>query len=311
MKRSGRVNWSELRVGMVVLFAFAVLLWASFTGSGFSVFRKTESLTAYFPEVGGLVAGAPVWMAGMEVGHVERVIFVEVDGLVRVRVDFRIMTKHFSMLNTDAKAAIGTMGLMGDRFLDIRLGGPGFPAVKPGDILEAALAPDLTAAFAGAPGMMDQLGETLDELTEMMSRINRGEGFLGALTTNSKTSANLDSLMVSADELMSGLNTSQKKLLASLTETSDRLNVLLAKMDSGDGSLARLVNDTTLYHNLSAMSRRADNLFKKLDEGEGSAGRFLAEDQVYNDVRGLLSEVQDLIADIKAHPKKYFKVSVF
>ena len=311
MRRSGRVKWSELRVGMVLLFAFAVLLWASFTGTGFTVFERTEQLLAYFAEVNGLVPGAPVRMAGLEVGYVGDVFFVQKDGRPMVRVMFRVRRSNFVMISTDAMVAVGTMGLMGDKYLDVRLGRPGFPPVTPGAEITVARATDLTNAFAGAPDLVDRASEALGRLSELLDRVNRGEGFLGQLVTSSSASADLDSIVVAARELLTQVNTSQKELAATLQETSQKLSALADAAQSDHGSLGRLINDTALYVNLTSLTEHADRLFRRLEDGQGAAGKLLTEDKMYDEVRALLAEVQSLISDIKANPKKYFKVSVF
>ena len=100
-------------------------------------------------------------------------------------------------------------------------------------------------------------------------------------------------------------------MVESVQETSSKLNTLADAAVAGEGSLARLVNDTSLYGNLTAMTSRMNDLFARLDAGEGTAGRLLREDQVYNDVRLILADLQVLIADIKENPKRYFKVSLF
>jgi len=311
MKRSGRVKWSELRVGIVLLFGFSLLLWASFTGSGFTVFRKTEPLVTYFPEVNGLMTGAPVWMAGLEVGHVDGVGFEHHDGRPMVRVDFRVRSKYFAMLNSDAKVAVGTMGLMGDKYLDIRLGSPAAPPISPGYELGIVHSADLTTAFSGVPGVLGRVSDVVGELAGILDRVNRGEGFLGRLTMESESSANLDSAVIAARELFADLNASQKKLAESLEETSGKLGALADAVENGDGSLARLVRDSVLYVNLSAMTGRVEKLLRRLDEGEGTAGKLVAEDEMYHDIQAALNELQTLIADIRENPKKYFKFSIF
>ncbi|MCP4712945.1 MAG: MCE family protein [Planctomycetes bacterium] len=173
MKRSGREKWSELRVGMVILFAFALLLWASFTGSGFTVFSKTESLIAYFPSVNGLIKGAPVWMSGIEVGHVTAVGFVEQDGRPMVRVDFKVKREPFMLVTTDSRVSVGTMGLMGDRYLDVQIGSPGAPPATPGDVLGIVQSADLTTAFSGTPELMDNVSAAVGQLTAILDRIRK------------------------------------------------------------------------------------------------------------------------------------------
>jgi phospholipid/cholesterol/gamma-HCH transport system substrate-binding protein len=228
-----------------------------------------------------------------------------------VRVDFKVKHKAFPMITTDSKVAVGTMGLMGDKYLDILTGRPAAPHVSPGAELGIVQSTDITNVFSNTPDLMKQIGTAVEQLSTFLERINRGEGFLGGLMTESRTSGNVDSLISGARELLAEINTSQKQLTVALTETSNKLNCLAGAIEQGDGTLGRLVHDSSLYVSLSSLSGRADRLLAAMEAGEGTAGRLMSDETVYEDVHILLGEVRALIDDIKQHPKKYFKVSLF
>ncbi len=311
MKITGRVKFQELWVGILILFAFAVLLWASFTGTGFTVLAKHEPFVTYFSDVEGLLVGSPVRIAGIEVGHVQAVEFVERDGQPMVHVDFVVTESTVGMITADAHAAIGTMGLLGDKYLSITLGSMDAPLVQPGGEIAAAQAADLTSILSSAPDLLHKVDNAVGELSDLLNRLNRGEGFIGELVVESETSANLDTATAAAKSLLANLRDSQAELTSTLQQTARNLDQLVTTIEAGNGTMGRLVQDTALYANLTAVTARADRLLNRLDRGEGTAGHLVSDDAVYVEIRTLLGEMQALIDDMKQNPKKYFKVSLF
>ena len=72
MKRSIKIKWGKLQVGVLIMLAIATLMWASITGGGTSIFESKATFACYFQNVNGLVNGSPVWMSGLEVGNVKK-----------------------------------------------------------------------------------------------------------------------------------------------------------------------------------------------------------------------------------------------
>jgi phospholipid/cholesterol/gamma-HCH transport system substrate-binding protein len=311
MKRSGRVPWSELRVGLVIIFAFSVLIWAAFQGTGFTVFRKSHPLTTFFGDINGLATGSPVWLGGIEVGHVTGIHFVEIGGVGQIEVGLAIENNAWSMVSSESKAAVGTVGLMGDKYVSVTLRTPDQPRASDGDTLATIIAGDLTTAFSGAPKLMDGLAETMGHLNAILERIERGEGYLGRVTSNSRSSDEIDSLVTSSRQLLTDLNKSQKRLVESVEHASTAFDSLTNGVLNGGGTLSKLVWDTTLYANLTSMTHRADNMVARWESSTGTADKLMTDSSLYIEVRELVTDTRTLLDDIMANPKRYFKFSVF
>lgn len=311
MKRSGRVPWVEVRVGMVILFAFAVLLWAAFNGSGMTVFEKTDELHAYFNDVSGLVFGSPVWLGGIEVGNVTKIEFVERDGVGMIHVAFNVKEAAWSRLSERSQVSVGTMGLMGDKFIAVSMGKPGEQPVEPGATLPTAVAADMTSVFSGVPGLMDSVKVTLGHLNTTLARVENGEGLLGRLTTNSATSDEIDSLLHASRLAMRELVTTQRRLVVAMEGAAGSIDTLAHDVLHGDGTLARLVYDSSLYVNLRDVSARSDSLLARWESGPGTMGRLSSDSMLYVQVRDVVADTRRLLDDMMANPKKYFKFSVF
>ena len=311
MKRSSRVPWSEVRIGVVILFAFAVLLWAAFNGSGMTFFQKSNSLTAYFDDVAGLATGAPVWLGGIEVGHVSGIKFVEQEGQGKIRVDLAITEEAWPLVSAQSAASIGTMGLMGDKYVSLAVRAPGEPPATDGAVLPTAQAGDLTAAFSDAPEMMANLNTTIKHLNTVLERVDAGQGYLGRLTTNSRSSDEIDSLVRSSRQLMTEMTKSQRRLVGSIETASNAFDSLTTGVLHGGGTLSKLVWDTTLYAELSSISTRMDNMVAQWEQGRGTVHQLMTDSTMYLEVRDLVSDTRALLDDIMANPRRYFKFSVF
>ena len=88
---------------------------------------------------------------------------------------------------------------------------------------------------------------------------------------------------------------------------------MTAKLNRGEGTAGKLLNDDALYKRLDGMTARLDTVLQQLNDGQGTAGQLLHDKQLYENMNGTVSEMRALIAEIKKDPKKYLnvKVSIF
>ncbi|UCG62529.1 MAG: MCE family protein, partial [Candidatus Zixiibacteriota bacterium] len=119
MKRTTVVKWGNLKVGALLTVVIAIMFWASFSGGGTSIFDPKGKFVCYFRNVNGLVRGSPVWMSGVEVGNVQSVDFVNIDSLRQVKVVCRVKKSVWDKLTKDARVQLGTIGFLGDKYVEI------------------------------------------------------------------------------------------------------------------------------------------------------------------------------------------------
>jgi phospholipid/cholesterol/gamma-HCH transport system substrate-binding protein len=203
------------------------------------------------------------------------------------------------------------MGLMGDKYLAVGVRPMGSSLAVPGATLPTASAADMTSAFATVPDLMDSVKQTLSHLNTTLARIERGEGLLGRLTSNSATSDEVDSLISSSRLAMKELVTTQRRLVAAMESAAGSFDTLSYDLLHGQGTLSKLVYDSSLYVGLRRVTTRSDSLLAKWETGPGTVGRLSSDSMLYVEVRNLVADTRTLLDDIMANPKKYFKFSVF
>ena len=292
MDRDRRLS---LTVGAFALVSLAALAFAIVTLSTRSgVWAPRYRLVAFFDNVQGLIAGAPVWLAGRPVGRVESVSFGErPEGRSALQVVLQVDREVRERIRSDSVATIGTIGLLGDRYVEVSIGTSagqpledGAARSRPSRRLDvgsvvakgtqaldsiATLAANLNQvieAFAKQGGG-ESLASTLDALRSIVSQIQEGEGLLHSLIYDEYTGGGVESIERSLmrfenilreiDEGEGILHSliydapTEQDLVIEALEAGARLNSILAKIDRGEGTLGMIVNDPTLYEDLKLL----------------------------------------------------------
>ena len=291
MKRTGDIRWGGLKLGIVAILAIALLIWASLMGGGSSVLKPKYTVRTWFPTLSGLVEGSPVWINGVEVGQVSE---ISLDNLVaegKIVVSMGINRKYWHLLRQDSRARLGTVGLLGDKYVEIIAGTVASPELKPEDFILGERPTDLAATLSSTPELLKNADRLLVRLTAIADQIDAGRGSIGKLFRDDRFYVESRDAMSRIKELSGNLNATQKKV-------GDRLVSLAANLDS----LASAMNSTTV---------KMDSFFARVEKGEGSLGLLSGDDKLYREAQQTLTEMKRLLADIQKNPKKYVKLSIF
>ncbi len=311
MKRTTVVKWGNLKIGALLTVVIAIMFWASFSGGGTSIFDPKGKFVCYFRNVNGLVNGSPVWMSGVEVGNVRSVDFVNIDSLRQVKVVCRVKKSVWEKLTGDARVQLGTIGFLGDKYVEIIPGIRGGPPIEEGDVIETVDAGDAAAMFRAGEEAIDDARSFVIGLDTMLARMNRGEGTLGQMATDDQLYTEMTRLLTRLTVLIDDLQKNQERIVSSLEKTATSVSSLSTKVDDNAGTVGRLVNDPELYDNLSASTAKLDTILQKINAAEGNLGLLVNDTAMYSEMTNLMARLNNLITDIQANPRRYFKFSVF
>src|SRR5262249_19605413 len=144
MKRSSFITWDQLKVGGIILAALGVLAVAIYKlGQSANLFSKRYELVAYLPNANGLRTGGTVFVAGQFAGTIRGIDFLPVDNdtLKNLKIRMAIDASLQDQIRGDSKAKVRTLGLLGDKAIDISIGTPRYSVLRQGDTI--AVAPSL------------------------------------------------------------------------------------------------------------------------------------------------------------------------
>lgn len=237
---------TELKVGVfvvVILFLFGVGVFV--IGSHQKYFQRQYTIWASFPNIQGLIVGAPVSLAGLTVGRVNAIIFPEDPREKTIKVELKIKKGVQKRIREDSIASIQTMGLLGDKYVEISLGSPENDVLHDGDYIESAHPFDLLAYASKLEEAIDVINTILIDVREISSQVRGGKGLLHAILydpAGGKLVNNLSVASGSLDDLM--------KDLSSAAKSADNI---VKKVERGEGTLGGIVNDPTVYEDLKVI----------------------------------------------------------
>src|ERR1700691_2740877 len=189
MPSQQEVRWSQLKVGVIVLVAVVVLttlLFLMTSSSGLGLFSRKLMVHTYFENSAGLKVGAPVDLQGVRIGTVKTVL-VETDQsrkLTPVEVVMKIDGKYREAVHADSKAALSTLGVLGDTLVDINSQFATGPRVEDGAELKTVETPSLTDVVKAGQGTIESLNVILAKMNTIVDNLQSGKGSVGKLINN-------------------------------------------------------------------------------------------------------------------------------
>lgn len=315
------LRWSELTIGITIVIAFAIfLIGIILVGSNVKLFTATYTVRMFVPNIEGLVEGSMVTLAGRKVGYVKDMQFGTRDDVSGVEVSLSIDSKFQTQITDKSIATIKTIGLLGDKYVDISLGQSGERVMEEGNYVQVDLSPDLAAIARKVSTSVDDFVQTVRHARNIVQRIDEGKGTVGRLVTSEEMSESLDRFASSASriaKMMESKNSSAGRLLrdstlyVNLSTLVQNLGDITAKIKSGEGTLGKIATDASLYEEISRFATQSDSLLLKVNTPGGTADRLLTDPQFYENVVQLVKVLNDLVGDFKEHPDRYFHFSVF
>jgi len=325
----------KIRLGIFIAVGLALFLVGIFIiGKQKNLFNPVFEITSTFKNVSGLQVGNNVRFSGINIGTVNNIIIINDTS---VRVDMVIKKDVSQFIKTDCKATLGSDGIIGDKLIIIIQGSPDAPLLKDGQSLssidpieknvimerldvttrnvenvsqqlsqisldinqghgtlsrlihDSILADNLnqtisnlkkfSKGLSGSDEMMTSFKVTAKnaenisyQLAAIMNKINKGDGTLGRLIQDSKMADNLNQTIVNLNKSTKGL-AGTDTIMAKLNVTaenaaiiSEQLTKMMNKIYNGNGTLGRLIQDTTLAGNLDETLNNLKNSSKGLDE---------------------------------------------
>jgi phospholipid/cholesterol/gamma-HCH transport system substrate-binding protein len=163
----------KLRVGVFVLIGLVAFLGMVYAlGARARLFEPRFAVYAEFTEVGGLVGGATVRLAGVQIGRVSGVELPSQPG-GKVRVEMTIARRYGDRVRKDSVARIETQGLLGDRIIEITVGTAGAPAVRPNEVLASRDPFDINRVMGESAQVVKSIGTLADSLRETAQTLNQ------------------------------------------------------------------------------------------------------------------------------------------
>lgn len=289
----------EIKIALVAIVGILVMYFGINFLKGMNLFSTNNAYYMTFDDIQGLGASTPIYADGYKVGTVDGLEYdYKENGPIKVKVD----------INKDLRIPQGSKAeivkdLMGNLQVNLLLANNPRERVEPGGIIPGAV----------NGGMMDKAANLIPVVEKMLPKLDSILTSVNALLADPALAASLhnvetitSNLTVSTRELntlMAGLNKQVPGMVRKANGVLDNTNRLTANLASLDvqGTLNK-VNQTF---------ESAHQFTEKLNSNQGSLGLLMNDTKLYDNLTSTMSHADSLVIDLKAHPKRYVHFSVF
>jgi len=283
---------NEMRVGVTLTIAGVLLVAGILWLGGFSFGESRYTFHVVFEEVAGLVAGDKVTVAGVNAGEIitltlapfgKVVAEIEVDDYIKIPVDSRI--------------SVASYGLIGAKVISVR----------PGSSDEHIQADSVVL------GQYEKgLGDVVHEMGEALTGIQAVLKAADEILTDQEGKDLVKEALANANAASFDLRKATADLRVMSTElrtfVSEKRDPAGEAIDAMEGAV---VGFTEVTAELKTISASLDTIVSRVESGEGTLGKLISEDQAHDEFIAAIQEVRDLVAEIRGNPNSFVKFSLF
>ncbi|GAA4885301.1 MlaD family protein [Flaviramulus aquimarinus] len=294
----------EIKIGVLVLSGILLFIFGFNYLKGQNLLDSSRTFYAVYDNVEGLVPSTPVTISGKAVGKVKDISFKD-DGSGKLLVT--LLVDNSFQFSKNSKAELYETGLIGGKAIAIVPAFDGAPNAENQDILSGGIK-------AGLTDLVNQRLTPLQEKIEKMMvsadalLVNLNDVFdEKAKTDLKKAISGLSATMNSFEDTSNSLN----KVIA---DNQEKINNVLINADKSLADFSEITNSLSeanlgnTVKELEGALKNFNTILANLDSGKGSIGKLLKDESVYNNLEGATAELEALLKDIKLHPKRYFRI---
>lgn len=281
-----------------------------FIGQETQLFEDQVTYRAFFPNVQGLTDKSPVWIGGLEVGRVVGIAFTEDSPERGIQVSIRVTKKYSDRVRQDSVARLSSLGMLGEKAVDISLGTMKAQPIPPEGELRTDTSGDLNTLMQAAgdvlndsraishslktavdtyadPQLAKDVSASLHSLRTLLEEVEKGDGVLHALVYDKESGKQVRVLLANASQ------TAQR-----MDAAVGHVEALLAEVQKGDGTAHALIYGKEGAQALSELGAAAGQLAGLIEDAKASPNGAVHQ-LVYGDARGMFADLGSAAADLK------------
>ena len=289
----------EIKIALVAIVGILVMYFGINFLKGMNLFSTNNAYYMTFDDIQGLGASTPIYADGYKVGTVDGLEYdYKENGPIKVKVD----------INKDLRIPQGSKAeivkdLMGNLQVNLLLANNPRERVEPGGIIPGAVNGGMMDKAANLVPVVEKMLPKLDSILTCVNVLLADPALAASLHNVETITSNLTVSTRELNTLMAGLNKQVPGMIGKANGVLDNTNRLTANLASLDvqGTLNK-VNQTL---------ESAHQFTEKLNSNQGSLGLLMNDTKLYDNLTSTMSHADSLVIDLKAHPKRYVHFSVF
>ena len=285
---------------VITIFSFNYL-------KGINLLEKSRHFLVVYENVEGLVASNPVTINGFKIGNVQK-INLSADGTNRLEI--KLMIDNEVEFSKSSKAELYETGLIGGKAIAIIPNYEDSSIAESGDYLQGTIKPGLTELVnQKLTPLQDKLESAIQNADNVMLNINE------LLSDETKTS--LQQSILNFKNISESLYETTNNVNSIILKNSNTIENSLNNIESSSKNINEItqsVSDANVSDLILKLNSTVTNFnlaLSKINNGNGSISKLLENDAIFNNLEKATSELEALINDIKANPNRYVHFSIF
>src|ERR1017187_9726768 len=349
MPEQSKVRWSQLKVGVVALCAFAVLFVMVFllTSSQGGIFQSNALLRTYMDDAAGLGDGTAVRLNGIAVGYLEKLQLTNSrDPKRTVEFDMQVQQEYLPQIPVDSVVGVAASNLLGDKFLNITKGASQQHVVD-GAELKPLVSQDIPELLKQMALLLSTFQDSVVRVDNLLAGVEAGKGNLGKLLKDEELYNTINGITAEGKKLLTDIRTGNGTLTHLIYDDSlyqearkplQRIDTILADLQNGQGTLGKALKDSALfdearetlveevnagkgtagkmmkdeqlYQRAVALEEKLTGLVDKINAGQGTVGQLLTNPRLFDSLDAATGEMHGLMKDMRANPKKFLTIQL-
>lgn len=312
---------AEIKIGIMITVSLVILCILIIATSGTYLFQKGYTIKVYFDYVSGLDAGSPVRLAGMEVGEVKDL------ALVDKKIEVTLKLKSTAKIRSDSIATINTLGIVGEKYVEITMGTSQGKILGPGSIIQGVNPVNIEEVL----NRTEQVVYKSEKIVAFMDKMLGGEQTwieLDKIIRNTSTfTATLNELLLENKEdigstikdlhsICSSLKGIIKENRDDFRTTNEKLKLIAIQFQQISLQLNKTIGDlnntvvgtkkdiSNTFTELNKTINSLQSILQKVEKGEGTLGKLISNEEIANRLASSAKNIEELTLDLKKHPWK-------
>jgi phospholipid/cholesterol/gamma-HCH transport system substrate-binding protein len=245
-----------------------------------------------------------------------------------IEVYLQILTQYRDWIRADSNISLGSVGLLGDKYIEISLGRTPLPPLVMKETVKGwvgtktrevvVITGTRQAGFqelmTGANDILANFKTLSDRLQQIMGQFQEGQGSVGRFFSDPSFYNNLNAAVLGARQAVEQASTmmenitkgpgtvprliQERDLYDKINSAADRLDKIVARVDSGEGTVGHLLNDRALYDKTTAVMDNVQGITGRIESGQGTLGKLNTDEKLYEDLRVSVNKLSALMADV-------------
>jgi len=300
----------EFKSGFIFLLAIVFLVYGLKYLKGLNVFQSNKPYYAIYDDIDGLQVGSSIRLNGFNVGMVNNIVLSNNNKLL-----VTLNINSIDSIPKNSICKIVNQDLMGTKGVSLVLGKSDLYA-KPGDTLQSgvenSLQDEVNAQILPLKNKAEELIGSVDSLLTVVAAVlnkNTRKNLSNSIKSLDETFSILSQTMIKVDSMVYHNDKRVSKIIINLESITTNLN------DSNSGIKPilynlSLISDSLSNSNIGSLVENINNISNNINSGSGSLTKLMKDDKLYNNLEKSTSELAELIEDIKNNPKRYVNFSI-